>query len=163
MITMIPMNSLKNWMIESANILFDDSKNDLRSLPKSVRLQILLVLSFIWTTVFSLYIFSYTTFAFGWAGLYIAHIGLIFAVYMTFKQFHRAEEKSSSVFKTRNFDPFKIISIVFVVVFMFVFSKGIEVLNSSNSYSIKYDGPDKTPEEKWLPFTKNLPFFKKKD
>ena len=40
------MNSLKNWMIDAANILFDDSKNDLRSLPKTVRLQILLVLSF---------------------------------------------------------------------------------------------------------------------
>ena len=37
---------------------------------------------------------------------------------------------------------------------MFVFSKGIEVLNSNNSYDIKYDGPDKTPWEKWLPFTK---------
>jgi hypothetical protein len=148
------MENLKNWMKESANILFDDSKNDLRALPKSVRLQILLVLSFIWTTIFSLYIFSYTTFAFGWAGLYVAHIGLIFAVYMTFKQFHRAEEKSSSVFKTKNFDPFKIMSIFFVVVFMFVFSKGIEVLNSSNSYDILYDGPDKTAEEKWLPFTK---------
>ena len=97
--------SIKNWMKESANILFDDSKNDLRSLPKAVRLQILLVLSFIWTTVFSLYVFSYTTFAFGWAGTYIAHVGLIFAVYMTFKQFHKAEEKSSSVFETRNFDP----------------------------------------------------------
>jgi hypothetical protein len=65
-------------MKESANILFDDSKNDLRALPKSVRLQILLVLSFIWTTVFSLYIFSYTSFAFGWAGLYVAHVGLNF-------------------------------------------------------------------------------------
>ena len=83
------MNSLKKWMQDSANILFDDSKNDLRSLPKAVRLQILLVLSFIWTTVFSLYVFSYTTFAFGWAGTYIAHVGLIFAVYMTFKQFHK--------------------------------------------------------------------------
>ena len=116
------MEKFKNWMSESANILFDDSKNDLRALPKSVRLQILLVLSFIWTTVFSLYVFSYTTFAFGWAGLYIAHVGLIFAVYMTFKQFHRAEEKSSSVFKTKNFDPFKIMAIFFVIVFMFVFS-----------------------------------------
>jgi len=38
------MESLKNWMIDSANILFDDSKNDLRALPRSVRLQILLVL-----------------------------------------------------------------------------------------------------------------------
>ena len=147
------MEKLKNWMIDSANILFDDSKNDLRSLPRSVRLQILLVLSFIWTTVFSLYIFSYTTFAFGWAGLFIAHIGLIFAVYMTFKQFHNAEAQSASVFKAKNYDPFKIMIIVFVIVFIFVFSKGIEVLNKTNSYTIKYDGPDKTAEEKWLPFT----------
>ena len=152
------MEKLKNWMIDSANILFDDSKNDLRSLPRSVRLQILLVLSFIWTTVFSLYIFSYTTFAVGWAGLFIAHIGLIFAVYMTFKQFHRAEAQSASVFKAKNYDPFKIMIIVFVIVFIFVFSKGIEVLNKTNSYTIEYDGPDKTAEEKWLPFTQ-----KKKD
>jgi len=152
------MEKFKNWMVDSANILFDDSKNDLRSLPRSVRLQILLVLSFIWTTVFSLYIFSYTTFAFGWAGLFIAHIGLIFAVYMTFKQFHRAEAQSASVFKAKNYDPFKIMIIVFVIVFIFVFSKGIEVLNKTNSYTIEYDGPDKTAEEKWLPFTQ-----KKKD
>ena len=70
--------SIKNWMKESANILFDDSKNDLRALPKTVRLQILLVLSFIWTTVFSLYVFSYATFAFGWAGTYVAHICLLY-------------------------------------------------------------------------------------
>ena len=152
------MEKLKNWMIDSANILFDDSKNDLRSLPRSVRLQILLVLSFIWTTVFSLYIFSYTAFAFGSAGLFIAHIGLIFAVYMTFKQFHSAEAQSASVFKAKNYDPFKIMIIVFVIVFIFVFSKGIEVLNKTNSYTIEYDGPDKTAEEKWLPFTQ-----KKKD
>ena len=79
-LSLVHMDSLKKWMQESANILFDDSKNDLRSLPKAVRLQILLVLSFIWTTVFSLYVFSYTTFAFGWAGTYIAHVGLIFAI-----------------------------------------------------------------------------------
>ena len=150
------MDSLKNWMIESANILFDDSKNDLRALPKSVRLQILLVLSFIWTTVFSLYVFSYATFALGWAGIYIAHIGLIFAVYWTFKQFHKAEEKSTSVFETKNFNPYKIMVVVFVIVFIFVFSKGIEVLTSPNpnSYSIPYDGPSKSVFEKWLPFSK---------
>ena len=144
------MDGIRNWLKDSANILFDDSRNDLRALPKTVRLQILLVLSFIWSTVFSLYIFSYTTFAFGWAGTFIAHIGLIFAVYYTFKQFHKAEKSSVSVFKTKNYDPSKIMVIVFVVVFMFVFSKGIEVLNSNNSYSIKYDGPDKTAEEKWV-------------
>ena len=150
------MESLKNWMRDTANILFDDSKNDLRSLPKTVRLQILLVLSFIWTTVFSLYVFSYTTFVFGWTGLFLAHIGLIFAVYMTSKHFHRAEENSASVFKTKNFDPFKIMVLVFVIVFIFVFSKGIEVLTSPNpySYSIPYEGSSKSVFEKWLPFSK---------
>ena len=154
---LISMESLKNWMRDAANILFDDSKNDLRSLPKAVRLQILLVLSFIWTTVFSLYVFSYTTFAFGWAGLFLAHVGLIFAVYVTFKHFRRAEENSSSVFKTKNFDPFKIMVLVFVIVFIFVFSKGIEVLTSPNpySYSIPYDGSSKSVFEKWLPFSKD--------
>ena len=145
--------SLKNFMIESANILFDDSKNDLRALPKTVRLQILLVLSFIWSVVFSLYIFTYTTFIFGWAGVFLAHLGLIFAVYHTFKQFHKAEEKSASVFETKNFNPFKIMAIVFVIVFIFVFSKGIEVLTNTNSYKIPYGGPDKSAMEKWLPFT----------
>ena len=145
--------SLKNFMIESANILFDDSKNDLRALPKTVRLQILLVLSFIWSVVVSLYIFTYTTFIFGWAGVFLAHLGLIFAVYHTFKQFHKAEEKSASVFETKNFNPFKIMAIVFVIVFIFVFSKGIEVLTNTNSYKIPYGGPDKSAFEKWLPFT----------
>ena len=146
--------SLKNFMIESANILFDDSKNDLRALPKTVRLQILLVLSFIWSVVFSLYIFTYTTFIFGWAGVFLAHLGLIFAVYLTFKQFHKAEEQSNSVFKTKNFNPFKIMVLFFVIVFIFVFSKGIEVLTKTNSYSIPYDGPVKSVFEKWLPFSK---------
>ena len=150
---LIFMDNLKNWMKDTANILFDDSKNDLRALPKTVRLQILLVLSFIWSVVFSLYIFTYTTFIFGWAGVFLAHLGLIFAVYHTFKQFHKAEEKSASVFETKNFNPFKIMAIVFVIVFIFVFSKGIEVLTNTNSYKIPYGGPDKSAIEKWLPFT----------
>ena len=47
--------------------------------------------------------------------------------------------------------------IVFVIVFIFVFSKGIELLTSPNpnSYSIPYDGPLKSAIEKWLPFSKN--------
>ena len=60
-------NKLRNFAIESANIMFDDSKNDIRSLPKTVRLQILIVLSFVWSTVFSLYVFSLTSFIWGWA------------------------------------------------------------------------------------------------
>ena len=112
------------------------------------------VIIFFLVKFFSLYIFSYTTFAFGWAGTFIAHIGLIFAVYYTFKQFHKAEKSSVSVFKSKNYDPSKIMVIIFVILFMFVFSKGVEVLTKTNSYSIQYDGPAKSAFEKWLPFTK---------
>ncbi len=143
---------LKNWMIESANIMFDDSKSDLRSLPKTVRLQILIVLSFIWSTVFSLYVFSLTTFIWGWAGVVMAHIGLIIAVYITFKFFHKAQKEQKSVFETGNYNPAKIFVIFFLVFFIFIFTKGVEVLTKTNSYSIKYDGPKKTTLERIMEF-----------
>ena len=148
------MDKFKNWMIESANIMFDDSKNDLRALPKSVRLQILIVLSFIWSTVFSLYVFSLTTFIWGWAGVVLAHIGLIIAVYITFKFFHKAEKEKKSVFETGNYNPAKIFIVLFLVFFIFIFTKGIEVLTKSNSYSIKYDGPEKSTLQRIKDFVK---------
>ena len=142
------INRLKNWMVESANIMFDDSKSDLRSLPKTVRLQILIVLSFIWSTVFSLYVFSLTTFIWGWAGVVMAHVGLIIAVYITFKFFHKANKEKRSVFETGNYNPAKIFVFFFLVFFIFIFTKGVEVLTKTNSYSIKYDGPKKTTLER---------------
>ena len=124
------MDRLKDWMVESANIMFDDSKSDLRSLPKSVRLQILIVLSFIWSTVFSLYVFSLTTFIWGWAGVVMAYIGLIIAVYITFKFFHKAnKERKKSVFETGNYNPAKNICCIFLVFFiLFFFTKGSKFL-----------------------------------
>ena len=79
-------NIMKEWMISAATILFDDSKNDLRALPKTVRLQILSVLSFIWSTAFTLYFYG-QIYADVWTGLVVGHIAIIFAVYYTFKQF----------------------------------------------------------------------------
>ena len=114
------MESFKNWMTEAANIMFDDSKNDLRSLPKSVRLQILIVLSFVWSTVFSLYVFSVTSFIFGWAGVVMAHIGLIIAVYLTFKFFHKKQEQPVSVFQSGNYNPAKIFAVFFIVFFIVI-------------------------------------------
>ena len=57
--SMIKVKSFKNWMIDTATILFDDDKNALRALPKMVRLQILVVLSFVWSTVFAVYFFPW--------------------------------------------------------------------------------------------------------
>ena len=148
------MNSLKNWMIEAANIMFDDSKNDLRALPKTVRLQILIVLSFVWSTVFSLYVFNITSFIFGWAGVVVAHIGLVFAVYLTFKFFHKKQQQSVSVFVSGNYNPAKIFSVAFIIFFIFIFTKGVDVLINRDSYSIPYSGPDTTTEERIEKFVK---------
>ena len=148
------INKLRNFLIESANIMFDDSKNDIRSLPKTVRLQILIVLSFVWSTVFSLYVFSLTSFIWGWAGVVMAHVGLIFAIYITFKFFHKAKKENQSVFKTGDYNPAKIFVVFFMIFFIFIFSKGVEVLTKTNSYTIKYDGPDKTTLQRIKDFVK---------
>ena len=130
------------------------TKNDLRSLPKAVRLQILIVLSFVWSTVFSLYVFSITSFIFGWAGVVMGHIGLIIAVYITFKFFHKRQEQPVSVFQSGNFNPAKIFAVFFVIFFIFIFTKGIDVLTRTNSYETPYSGPDTTTEERIKRFVK---------
>ena len=55
------------WMHDTATVLFDDTKNDLRALPKTVRLQILIVLSALWSTAFSIWVFTVPMFVYGWA------------------------------------------------------------------------------------------------
>ncbi len=42
------MNKLTQMLTDAANILFDDTQNELRALPKTVRLQLLIVLSGVW-------------------------------------------------------------------------------------------------------------------
>ena len=148
------LNKLRNFAIESANIMFDDSKNDIRSLPKTVRLQILIVLSFVWSTVFSLYVFSLTSFIYGWLSMILAHIGLIFATYITFKIFHKARKEQKSVFVEGNYNPAKIFSVLFIIFFIFIFTKGIDVLTRTNSYETPYSGPDTTTEERIKKFIK---------
>ena len=82
---------MKDWMIATATILFDDSKNDLRALPKTVRLQLLSVLSFVWSTAFTLYFFGMIRPDI-WGSLVIGHIAIIMAMYFTFKQFHNVTQ-----------------------------------------------------------------------
>tara|TARA_R100001463_G_scaffold30579_1_gene69597 strand:- start:564 stop:938 length:375 start_codon:yes stop_codon:yes gene_type:complete len=82
---------MKEWMTTTATILFDDNKNDLRALPKTVRLQLLTTLSFVWSTAFTLFFFG-QLYAHIWTSLVIGHIAIIFAVYYTFKQFHNVAQ-----------------------------------------------------------------------
>ena len=89
---------MKNFMINAATVLFDDSKNDLRALPKTVRLQILTVLSFVWSTAFTLYIWGMMRPDI-WTGLVVGHIAIIMAAYITFKQFHNVSKEMAYNFK----------------------------------------------------------------
>ena len=84
-----------SWkMYDIATILFDDTKNDLRALPKTVRLQILTTLSTVWCTAFSIIAFETiyeVSYAWGW--LTIGHVILIIAAYVTFRAFKDIREK----------------------------------------------------------------------
>ena len=82
---------MRKWMIATATILFDDSKNDLRALPKTVRLQLLTTLSFVWSTAFTLYFYGQLV-STVWTSLVIGHLAIIFAMYFTFKQFHNVTQ-----------------------------------------------------------------------
>ena len=84
----------------------------------------------------------------------MAHVGLIFAIYITFKFFHKAKKDNQSVFTTGDYNPAKIFVVFFVIFFIFIFSKGIEVMTKTNSYTIKYDGPNKTTLQRIKDFVK---------
>ena len=84
----------------------------------------------------------------------LAHIGLIIAVYITFKFFHKAEKERKSVFETGNYNHAKIFVVFFIIFFIFIFKKGIEVLTKSNSYTILYEGPKKSTIERIKEFVK---------
>ena len=86
---------MKEWMIKTATILFDDSKNDL-NLPKTVRLQLLTTLSFVWSTAFTLYVYG-QVYAHIWTSLVIGHIAIIMALYYTFKQFHNVTQNQIQI------------------------------------------------------------------
>ena len=150
------MDKLKNWFSDTASIMFDDSRNDFRSLPKTTRMQLLVVMSFLWSLVFSLYVFNVTTFALGFAGVFLGHVLLIILTYFTFRIFYKARNREQTGFEEkRELSPAKIFSIVFIIFFMFIFTKGIDVMTKSNSYQDpSYEGPDTTTEERIKRFVK---------
>ena len=50
----------------------------------------------------------------------MAHIGLIIAVYLTFKFFQKKQEQPVSVFQSGNYNPAKIFA-VFFIIFSFLY------------------------------------------
>jgi hypothetical protein len=66
--------------------VFDDSSNDLRAMAKPVRFQLMVMLAWMWSVIFSLGIGS-----FYWFGtMVVAHMLAIFGVFVTTEVFRRA-------------------------------------------------------------------------
>ena len=120
------MEKLKMWATDVAATMFrEDETSAFRNLPKSTRLSILLQLSFIWSLIAAIYVFQFETMALGFASLMLAHILLIFAVYYTFKQFHRGiknDQSLQSETKSAEYSPPKLLIFVFLEIFLPVFS-----------------------------------------
>lgn len=147
------MEKFKNWMIDTASIMFrEDNNPDFRNLPKSTRLSILLQLSFIWSVIFSIYVFQYETMALGFGSVMLAHVLLIFGIYYTFKQFHRGKKNDQSLqaeTKASEYSPSKLLIFGLVVFIVFIFTRGLMVLDQNeNSYSIPYTGPETSTLER---------------
>ena len=146
------IDKFKSFMYDAASIMFREDNNDFRSLPKSTRLSILLQLSFIWTVIFSIYVFQYETMALGFGAVMLAHILLIFGVYYTFKQFSRAKSNDQSLqteTKQAEYSPPKLLIFGLVVFIVFIFTRGLMVLDQNeNSYSVPYKGPETTTMER---------------
>tara|TARA_B100002019_G_scaffold77999_1_gene67316 strand:+ start:101 stop:574 length:474 start_codon:yes stop_codon:yes gene_type:complete len=154
------LNKLKDWATDVAATMFrEDEKSAFRNLPKSTRLSILLQLSFIWSLIAAIYVFQFETMALGFASLMLAHILLIFAVYYTFKQFHRGIKNDQSLqteTKSAEYSPPKLLIFVFMVFIIFIFTRGLMVMDTNkNSYSIQYDGPATTTLERVQKFFLN--------
>ena len=97
--------------------------------------------------------------ALGFASLMLAHILLIFAVYYTFKQFHRGiknDQSLQSETKSAEYSPPKLLIFLFLVFIIFIFTRGLMVMNpNQNSYSIPYSGPETTTIERVKKFFLN--------
>ena len=83
---------MKNFFYQAGLLLFDDKKNDLRSLPKTVRLQILVVLSLMWSVIFTLMFWSYKVWGMVLTTSVLGHVFVIIGVYFTMKSFQNARE-----------------------------------------------------------------------
>ena len=75
---------MREFLYQAGLLLFDDKKNDLRALPKTVRLQILVVLSLMWSVIFTVMFWSYNKWGLVLTTSVIGHVLVILGVYFTF-------------------------------------------------------------------------------
>ena len=73
------------------SVVMDDEQNAFALLPKTTRFQIMTVLSFMWSAVFTASVGSYLIFG----PTVIAHLVVLIAIFFTADVFRRAEHKAT--------------------------------------------------------------------
>ena len=72
--------------------IMNEEKNPLRRLPKVLRFQLMVVLSIMWTTIFSLAIGSW----FWWGELVVGHVAVALGMLITGITFRQAGRRAST-------------------------------------------------------------------
>jgi hypothetical protein len=75
---------------ESYDMVMNDDRNPLSALPKTTRFQIMTMLSFMWSVVFTISIGSYMLFG----PTVVAHLAILVGVFFTADIFRRAKSPS---------------------------------------------------------------------
>ena len=77
-------------LVNLYNLIFDAQKNPLWKLPMTVRFQIMMILSFMWSIIFSGIIGTWSYFGYS----VILHIPIVFGVVYTSWIFNKSQNKS---------------------------------------------------------------------
>ena len=77
------------WLINELGLSIESFSEDVKS-EESLYAAIAEALT---NDLILIFFFNISTMLYGWVGLVIGHLGIIFAMYATFKQFHNARKK----------------------------------------------------------------------
>ena len=82
---------------ESYDLVMNEDKNPLKDLPKVQRFQLMVVLSVMWTTIFSLSIGSWLW----WDELVVGHVAVALGILITGLTFRRAKSATAQPVRRR--------------------------------------------------------------
>jgi hypothetical protein len=91
-------------------------------------------------------------FIYGWLGVFVAHILIIFVAYYTFKQFQYVKtvrNLGTDALAESPISKFGFSTVLLVFILMGVFYLGLQVMHTTKANKkIPYSGPDLTTEER---------------
>ena len=88
-------------LIRFYELIMDDNRNPFRGLPKLIRFRLMLMLAYMWSSVFSIWVGSMMSL---WP-MIVGHTAVLLAVFFTADIFKRAHTETHRCYKTRFANP----------------------------------------------------------